>query len=107
MGDNVPWPWSEASHFRAAETTRIWAIRNDGAFITIYASGILPNVTDVVSIVQRPERVNPPWYEVRIERGEISLPALAAFNISAVIPYPEDDVVVVFDATGRHEIPIT
>lgn len=90
-----------------AETSTVRAFRC-GRNVLIVADGQLPSPGYEAKIVQRPERIFPPWYSVL----RCALPGfwpqiVVPYKVSLTVPYPEDvDTVRVFHAGGEDDVTI-
>lgn len=92
---------------QAAQRDTIRAYRASSQVLVV-VEGELPSPGFSVKIVQRPERIFPPFYEVQ----QCPLPGFFAqvivpYKVSLTVNHPEDqDVVTVFHADGKDEVKI-
>lgn len=79
-----------------------------GRQVLIVAEGKLPSPGYDVSIMQRPERIFPPWYQLlRCARPGFFPQVIVPYRISQGVDFPEDQQTVkVFHADGEDDVTI-
>lgn len=120
LGEGVPYPWqpgewpwlppgrpgARADHMLGKAT--YLAVRRGGV-VTLAAGGVLRYSSDRAMLLQMPILVWPPQFQLVFESGEIGLPSIGFFQVTASLADPETKIsaLVVHDEDGRHVVPVT